>query len=363
MANAMPHTIAYVIDDLGYGGAQKQLSLLARHLELPFKPVVICLSQIVEPFAADLEQAGVPVVTIERHSSAEIGRAWKLKRALDEIGASLVHGILDASNVYAFVAGRLRQIPVVLSLRAENIRVSGMRAHTVAWMMRHAEAVVTNTTAGRHFLAESVGVKNERIHLTPNWIDPAFSPSSAGTPDGKTFGSVGRFHVDKRFDMLVDALPLVRERIPDARLVLQGDGPERQALEARVEQQNLKNAVELIPAGSDVAPTLARLSCFALPSPSEGLSNAAVEALASGVPLVANRTGDMANLITPGETGIFAEAGDVPALATAIMNCLQDRALAASCRSAGPTLVAQQYSMTAGVERMATLYNSLLARG
>ena len=137
MIEASPHKIAYVIDDLSIGGAQKQLSLLAR--ELPnrrFVPIVFALSENLHPFAAVLEGDGVEVISIPRRSHNDVVRLLTLRRLLARADIDLLHGFLDASNAYAFLAARMLHKPVVLGVQSDRLRLSGVKSWSLSWMLR-----------------------------------------------------------------------------------------------------------------------------------------------------------------------------------------------------------------------------------
>jgi len=118
--------------------------------------------------------------------------------------------------------------------------------------------------------------------------------------------------------------------------------------------------VEFLPFGTDVAATLAGLRCFVLPSGYEGLPNAAIEALAMGVPLVANAVGDVPDLVEMGRTGRFIDGTGPEAVAAAVASCLEDAELQKICCTAGPDLIARNYSIEAGLRRVLPFYDSLI---
>ncbi len=189
--------IAFLIDSLSFGGAEKQLSLLVRALPAPFEPLVISLSRNIDPFGKELQSRGIEVVAIERRGHADLRRLVEAARVIRERKADIVHGFLDAANTYAFVSGRALRKRVVLSLRNEILRLPGARGAALSWMLRHADRVLVNSRSGAAFLKNDVRVPEENIVHIPNWIEPdrigrvrALPP--AGT-SATVFGFGGRF--------------------------------------------------------------------------------------------------------------------------------------------------------------------------
>ncbi len=356
--------IAYVIDDLAYGGAQRQLSLLVRALPDGYVPIVVSMSGNVHPFADAMRQDGVRVVSLPRRTNNDVGRLWGLGRTLKESGADLVHGFLDAANVYAYLSARTLRRPVVLSFQSDRLRLTGVRARVLAWTLRRADRVLVNSRAGRQLLLETINVSPSRVEYIPNWSqcgDGDARPLPAENGD-KVIGSIGRFAPPKRLHLLIEAFGDVHRRVPAARLVLMGSGPEKDSLVRRVEQLELERWVEFLEPRLDVAGVLRRFHCFVLSSGYEGLPNAAIEALAEGVPVIATPSGDVSDLIIDGKTGTLVNGDQAGALADAIVRVLSDTELLRNARTCGPELVRRKFSMSAALDRLLPVYDSLVGR-
>ncbi len=356
--------IAYVIDDLAYGGAQRQLSLLVRALPDGYVPIVVSMSSNLHPFADAMREDGVRVVSLPRRTSNDVGRLWALRRTLKESGADLVHGFLDAANVYAYLSARTLRRPVMLSLRGDRLALSGVRAGVLAWTLRRADRVLVNSRAGRRLLLETINVNPSRVEYIPNWSrrdngEPRPLPPESGD---KVIGSIGRFVPLKRLHLLIEAFGEAHRRVPAARLVLMGSGPEKDSLLRRVEQLELGRWVEFLEPRLDVVGVLRRFYCFVLASGFEGLPNAVMEALAEGVPVIATPSGDVSDLIIDGKTGTLVNGDQPGALADAIVRVLSDTELLRNARTCGPELVRRKFSMSAALDRLLPVYDSLVGR-
>ncbi|HEU4929419.1 MAG TPA: glycosyltransferase, partial [Candidatus Krumholzibacteria bacterium] len=297
----MSLTVGFVINDLGHGGAQKQVALLAAALKPYLDVRVYVMSALEHPYAPSLREHGIPVTTFQRRSHADVGRFVALTRALGTDRVDVVHAFLDASNAYAFLATRVVRKPVIMSLRSDRFTISGLRASALRSMMRRVDAVTTNSRAGVSLLVDSVGVDRDRVILVPNVTATVSLPPADPSPG--LIGCVGRLVELKRVDLIIRALPLVRASLPGARLEVVGNGPARPALQALAQELGMSDAVMFTGAVEDATSYIARHACLVLASTFEGLPNAALEALAAGVPVVAPPVGDVASIVSDGSTG------------------------------------------------------------
>jgi glycosyltransferase involved in cell wall biosynthesis len=316
---------------------------------------VYALSPTDGPHAGALRARGVPVTIFARRSSADLARLCALARALAADRVDVVHGFLDAANAYAFLAGRMLRKPTVLSLRNELLMVVGMRAAALRAMLRRADAVVANSGAGKRFLVDTVGADGERVFHVPNIVEPC-----TAAPERRTgpplVGCVGRLVDQKRFDAALRAFPRVRAAVPEARLEIVGDGPNRDALLAAARTLGVEDAVSFVGAVDDAASRMARMSCLVIPSAFEGLANTALEALSLGVPVVAAPVGDLATVVIEGRTGILVSDVSPQPLADAVVRAVTDAELQARARTEGPRLVEARFSVAAALGVLVPLY-------
>ena len=358
-------TVAYVIGSLSFGGAERQLRLLVPALPERFKPVVISLSEAIHPFGSELRSLGVEVIALKRRHNVEPRRLWQTARIIRARKADIVHGFLDSSNPYAFLAGRSLGKPVMLCLQSNTLQLTGVRGAAMSVMLRRSDSVLVNSKAGAEHLRRSIGVSERRILHIPNWIDPKAAGPARDVPapgSAPTIGFVGRFEPPKRLGLLVDVFERVSAIVPDARLVLQGDGSERASIERRVERSNLAGCVELVAADPEVGRTLRRLHVFVMTSAFEGLPNAAIEALSLGIPIVSTRVGDLGELVIEGKTGAFFDSEDPGAMAAKLAEVLADRTLILNAAELGPKLVEEKFSIHRAVTRLTDAYLALIDR-
>lgn len=213
-----------------------------------------------------------------------------------------------------------------------------------------------------------VGVSEARIAEIPNGVDVRqFRPASdterqalrgeLGLPEGPLVVFTGRFVPAKGLDVLLNAWPAVRERVPEARLLLVGDGELRGALEQQAAALGLGDAVIFAGGHDDPAPFLRAADLFVLPSRAEGMPVALLEAMACGLPAVATRVGGSEELIADGESGRLVASESPAALAAALGELLRRPGLmGAKARQR----IVDHYSLDQIAGRYAALYNRIL---
>lgn len=355
-----PIRVAFVIDDLGYAGAQKQLSILVEALRPDVAPQVHCLSPREQPYGDLLRERGIPVRSYARTGGLDVGRLFHLVRALRREPVDLVHGFLDAADVYAYVAARLLGIPALLSLRTDRLRLAGWRARLLRHCLRHASAVTVNSgAAGRHAV-DIVGVSPERVVVIPNAHSGDVAAPARAPVAAPVIGYVGRFKAYKRIDLLIAAFSILLRTRPDARLVLVGDGEEMPRL--REQARPLGDRVEFTGAVGDAPKRMRAFTCLVVVSLSEGLSNAAMEAIAAGVPVVAYPSGDLADIVRDGVTGRVVTDDSAAGLAALLAEVIGDAALAAAAAENGPRLVRGQYSPQRAADAILPTYRRLMTK-
>lgn len=214
------------------------------------------------------------------------------------------------------------------ALQGGGVR-GALARHAFRRVARAADAVVAATPA---WAAEVAAVTRlEHIHVVPNAPDvpsPDAVPSESGSPATVLF--LGRIERAKGVFDLLDAFAALRRERPQLRLVVAGRGSDEAKLRAAAAAAGVGDAVDLAGWVEGVAKQrlLARASCLVLPSYGEGLPLAVLEAMISGVPIVATRVGGVPEAVRDGREALLVEPGDVAGIAAAVGRVLDDRALA-----------------------------------
>lgn len=356
------------------GGAERQLAAVAPLLwERGIDPVIITRrrrgwSATDRVGAGGLDPRGpVPVLRV-RVGGGEAGRSVTFTAgalaAMRRVRPAVVHAFdLRSPTTTALAARRMFGVPVVAKvLRGgvhgdlDRLRRKPLGGARLRRIIRDVEAFAVISSEIDAEL-EALGVPADRRVRVPNGVDVRrFHP--AGAWPGPVAVYVGRLVPEKRVDLLVRAFAAVAADVPGARLLIAGEGP------AAPELRRLAvdvSGVELLGPVTDVAGLLRVASVFVLPSDTEGLSNALLEAMASGLAVVATRVGGTPDVVTDGVEGLLVPPGDVGALSRALCRLLGDGTSARRMGAAARDRVAATLSLEVTADRLAALYRRLAA--
>jgi len=365
--------IVYMITGLSTGGSETALAnLLARLDHNRFLPTVVCLKDGRTRIGDEIRSLNVPVIDLDLVNPARIGALWRLYTFLHETRPSIVHAWLFHAVVLARLVGRMAGVPIVISSR-QNINLGSPFRETVNRMtIGTDDRVIAVSEAARRVDIERGGAAPEKVVVVYNGIDiglyPPVTPrmradarSALALPPGtKLVGTVARLHPSKGVDDLVRAAARVLARVPDARFVVVGDGKQRAALDRLAGKLGVAERVLFLGERRDVPFLLAGLDLFVLSSREEGMGIVLLEAMASGVPVVATAAGGIVEVVENTVSGLLVPPGDVDRLAESIISMLNDRALADRMAKNGRRRVAEMFSIETTVERTEKLYEELL---
>jgi glycosyltransferase involved in cell wall biosynthesis len=172
---------------------------------------------------------------------------------------------------------------------------------------------------------------------------------------------VGTFKRQKGHMFLVEAIPQVCERHPGLHVLLVGDGELRGAMEQQVAEAGIAEHVTFLGTRGDIPELLAASDSFVLPSLWEGLPVALVEAMASGLPVIATTVSGTNEVVVDGESGFLVPPGDPSRLADAMCRLLCDPGTAAAIAAAGQARVAARFSARTQAETLSTLFRGRAA--
>ena len=371
--------VAIVIDDLRIAGAQRVIVQEARSLH-PRRIAysVLALALDVGPsFTPDLRAMGVDVSHVPGDGLRDLYRAGRLAGLIRQLSPDLVHTHLTYANILGTLAARLARRPSVASIH--NIDSNQQRfARPKRWLegviVRHwATRVAVVADGARTAVAQNFGVPDKRLVTLSNAIDPCTVRLPIGydrdqmrhslgiAPEELFLSNVGRLDSSKGHGYLLRALAELRTRNPGWRfqVVLVGHGPRRDDVQRLIATLGLADRVRLVGVRRDVAGIVAASDLFVLASLNEGLSQALLEAMALGVPVVATDVGGTSDVVVPGHTGWLVTPGDSTGLARAIEDALRDKRIALSRAAAARQLVERQFSMSRHLARLEDLYREV----
>jgi glycosyltransferase involved in cell wall biosynthesis len=361
---AKPIPVLLMVRELNVGGTERQLVETARFLQRErFVPHVGCF----RPDGLrrkDLEQAGIPILHLPVYSfksPAVLTAAAQLIRYIHRHRIQIVHSFDAPLNVFAVPVARLAGAPAVISSQRGDRNLTTQRLKRLLRITdRLTDAVVVNCEYMRKYLIEEERVAERKVRLCYNGIDTdQYQRRVENSPyTGQVvIGTVCGLRSEKGVDTLIRAFAAVRR--PDAVLVIVGSGPEEARLRALCAEAGIENC-HFEPATNAVAEWLSRIDIFVLPSRSEALSNALMEAMACGCCPVATRVGGNPELIEAGRNGLLFEVDAVDELARHLRELLTDRPLRQRLALAASAKIMSRFTFADAASTMQGIYESVL---
>jgi len=362
-----PVPVFHLITELDVGGAQKALACLLARLDRDnFSPTVACLYNGDRVVAQEIRQLNLPVIDLGMTAKWRWDAFWRLYRLLRRQRPTILHTWMFHANFPGRLLGRLTGTPIIIS----SERTMGHESRWRYWLNRITEPLTDRVTCVSRlvaeFVVEKVGIPRCKIIVIPNGIDVrAFDRVSTRQQaratlrlpsDSMLVGTVARLNPVKRLDVLLQAMA----SLDNACVVIVGDGVERARLETLSNELGLAERVHFAGQQDDVRPWLAALDVFALTSDWEGMPNAVLEAMATGLPVVATAVGGTPEVVVDGETGLLVPPRDPNALAQAITCLLREPDLRRKMGRAGRERVERHFSIEETVRQTEALYTTLL---
>lgn len=386
-----PLRIGFVIHTLESGGAEGQLVEWARALATDeFKCKVYCLvrggfhEQRIRDLGVDIEILGYrpmrgPDGRLDaRAALTGIPALGRLIRAIRRDRPDILHTLLLMSDVMGAVASRFagHRLRLVGSRRAlsDCAGLGGIRAAVLRWAVRKADAVVCNSRAVVEDVIQTQGVAAERVTCIYNGVDvDRFGRARSGreamrsalglAPEARTIGYVGQLRPEKGHALLLRSFAELRRRHAAARLLLIGGGPLEPTLRALAGELDIADGVHFLGIRKDIPELLSAMDMFVLPSRTEGFSNVLLEAMASGLPIVASRVGGNPEALDDGGCGLLFESGREEALTAALDRVLSEPETARQLGEAGLRRAREVFSLDALHRQLRAFYRRVAQGG
>jgi glycosyltransferase involved in cell wall biosynthesis len=363
--------ICFMIDRLVPAGTESQLLALIRHLDRRRFQPYLCLLDGMDSTSRALEPNDCPVLRLGVDSWTRpriLTGAWRLIRFLRGERIEVLQTYFPDSTYLGVPAGRLAGVPTIVRTR-NNLGHWLTPAHRRLGRVlnRLVTATVANCAAGRRSLLAEERPPPRSVFVLENGVDLARfqGAAMAGAPARapRRVGAVANLRPIKGLEILVDAAAHVRTAYPRVEFVVAGEGEARPTLQRQIRDMGLEDAFTLVGAVADIPEFLARLDVAVLSSWSEGMSNALLEYMAAGRPLVATAVGAAVSLVDDGVHGLLVPAGDSRGLADAIVRLLREPKLAARLGAAARRRVEEQHSRKLMVQSFEDFYCRLAGGG
>ena len=373
-----PPLVAHVIYALGTGGLENGLvNIINRACPQRYRHVIICLTRA-EGFERRITAPNVDVISLHKRPGHDFSVYWKLWRTLFSLRPAIVHtrnlAALEMQVIAALLPG-VKRVHGEHGRDIHDIDGTNKKYNFLRKSLRplvHSYIAVSQDLA--QWLAQVVEVPAAKIKQIYNGVDQRrFSPGpgSVSTPTGfmaadiQIIGTVGRLAEVKDQLTLIEAFGLLvqaESTQKQLRLIIVGDGPMHQNLCDKITELGLGDHIWMPGDREDIPELLRMMDVFVLPSLGEGISNTLLEAMATGLPLVATRVGGNPELIEDGVNGCLVPVGDAVALARHLKEVLAEPQTLALYGENSLHKARQCFDWDRTVEEYLAVYDQLLGR-
>jgi L-malate glycosyltransferase len=353
--------ILHLSTESGWRGGERQVLLLMRGLaERGWRQTLVAPRNA--PLVAEARAHGFTVIPLRATAVIDPVGIYRLVKRLRREPDTILH----AHTARAFDQARLLRALA----RARGLVVTRRVSFPVRRSNKYrnaADRYVAISRAISELLIDS-GTPRERVVIIPSAVDfaaldKAPTLTESPFPGQRLVGCVAQMTSEKGVTVLARAWAAVSAAIPEARLVIVGDGPERAEVERILTHDGVAATVHLTGFRSDVASWLKAFSCYVQPSLQEGLGSTAIDALALALPTVASRVGGLPEVVLADNGGLLVPPNDPAALAGSIVNLLRDRTTAQRLGEHGRAHVRNAFAIERMIDQYEALYRGLSCSG
>lgn len=368
-----------MIDGLGPGGAEQLMPAILKNLKEAGINIRICALQIKHgnPIATELERLGLPVDLVLIPNLRHPFNLFRILRYMRQLNPQLIHTQLEFSDILGTLAAKLTGIPTVSTLHTLDITDEEGSA---TWRLKLRWFILGNFTDRVIAVSEKTRSHHLQVAKLPsrkmltlyNGIELSrFKNTTAGQKakikqalnlphDGKIIATVAVLREPKGIQFMLQALPAILQKIPNAHYLIVGDGEFKTPLVELSESLGLQKHVTFAGRRTDIPQLLDCSDLFVLPTLIDALPTVLIEALAAERPIVASNVGGIPEIIENNVNGRLIPSGEPAELAAACIQVLEDENLARQFTLAGRQKVQQQFDVKVQAQKLIEIYEGLL---
>ena len=363
-----PVRVMQITHDLAIGGLQQVVVSICRNIDrYRFSVSILCLRAKGE-LASELERMGIPVFLLpQKRYGTDYFSFLKVAEILRRERTEVIHTHNKQPFIDGTLGGMIARSRTIVHTDHGRTFPDKRRYLFAEWVMSHFVykiAVVSDKTGEDLIRYEKI--RRQKIITVPNgvdqrlfeeWTEPEAKKRELGISGRYPILGIGARLVEvKGIEYLLGAVSKLRERYPLILLIIAGTGPWEGRLKAVARELGIDDHVAFLGVRRDMHELLRAFDLYVLPSLSEGMPLALLEAMAAGCPVVATKVGGVPDVIADGYNGMLVEPRDKDALAKAILGVMEDDEKRNRFRERGRLLYEQRYSATAMTKRYEKLY-------
>lgn len=381
--------VLHIIESLGHGGAERQLINNLKAIDKSRFINAVCFLFDRDDLQPELLRLGIPVYKLGMSSQYDWRKGlFGLRAVIKEGQFDVIHTELYWANIYGRVCGRLfSDAKIVTTIHAPTYEPQILKddPNLKPWKLTLVRILdgLTGTVCNYRFVACSEFVKRSavgRLGYRPESIEVIYNGIDLGSfredDSGKVISlrrelgldhgeailvNVGRLIPQKGQRYLIMAMPKVLDEQPSCKLLLVGEGPMENELQDLAHDLGVGEAIWFLRTRHDVPAILQLSDLFVLPSLSEGMPVALVEAMAMRKPCIASNITSIPEVVEDGRSGVLVEPQRPDQLANAVLSLIDDRERRQAMRVRGRQIVKEKFSINVNIRLLENLYERVVA--
>lgn len=361
--------VLHITFNMSIGGTEQVIRQLITWLpKRSYVNTIVCIDGNVGEIGEQVRKQGVEVFSLTRCPGFDLGLVKKLRKQIRERRIDIVHCHQYTPWVYGLLAAKGLKARVIFTehgrFHPDRYRYKAMLLNPLMSLMTHRIVAISEAT--KSALARYEFIPKSRIRVVYNGIralevapgDSASLRQELGVPESELiFGTVARLDPVKNQALMLDAFAELLTQVPDSRLLIVGDGPERSYLEQKAKNLGIDSKVIFTGFKTEPARYLAAMDLFLLSSHTEGTSMTLLEAMSLGIPAIGTRVGGNPEIIIDGETGLLTEPGSVNSFERAMKLLATDSKLRRKLSTESIKTFSRAFSQERMVGSYASIYN------
>ena len=355
--------ILFLTDSLSNGGAERQLALLIENLPSSVKANVWSMGDGI--FKSVIENLGIQVKVVERSWRWDILPAFDLWKTISNFRPDIIHAFGYMSALAALPVAKFYQIPIVNSTIRLGI-IPPKRGKIMKFLLRYADRVISNSKAG----LKAFEVSSTKGLVIPNGFSPSRFALINSLSDQKepefTVIMVARMHKDKDFEAFFEAAKNLINHNYHFKFLVLGNGPTRKYLIDRYQREILEGIFHFPPPTLEVIPYIKKSHVGVLLTNlrfhAEGISNAIMEYMACGLPVVCSDCGGNRELVINEKTGFLIKTGNLSDLEDKLIFLFNNYEIAKQMGEAGKKRIRNNFSTDQMTQKTISVYKDLLKK-
>jgi glycosyltransferase involved in cell wall biosynthesis len=363
--------ILYFIDSLNIGGAEMLLVSMLRTYQPDHDMHVVYFTE--GPLRAQIEEMGIPLTRISTRGIKDPTALPKAIQLARTFKPDVIHTHLSKSDIVGQMAGSMLGVPVRISTihNTDPWRMKALPSTFMKQVTGGAQKMIAVSTVVRDYVIEHGNLPPEKIVVVDNGIDlDKFDPATVTPvdlnaeygidPDAPIVSVIGRLHPQKGHEYFLQSAKMIVDEMPEARLLIVGDGDLREGLEARRTELGLDDHVIFTGIRRDMPNLMAATDIVAFSSLYEGLPVTLLEAMAMERVLVSTAVGGVPDVVVDHENGLLVPVEDAGAFAKACLEALRDADLRQSLGKAARETIRQSFDQRVMHQQILDMYTEIL---